>query len=169
MTVADPQNTLQGAPGPPTALLLINAGRLARQVVEGRLRAVGISLKHVSALGHLSRQPGLSYSELARRAGITVQSMQNTLRELEDRGAVAGSTGPGRGRAAQLYVTADGQALLRSATGVFSAAEQEMFDRLSAEQRVALAATLIAVLQPAGTPDRRADPGIPGVPDSSRR
>ena len=45
-------------------------------------------MRHFSALGHLAHQPGLSYSELARRDGITTQSMQSTLLQLQEMGAV---------------------------------------------------------------------------------
>ncbi|MDQ2707033.1 MAG: MarR family transcriptional regulator [Actinomycetota bacterium] len=53
-------------------------------------------------LGHLAGEPGLSYSELGRRAGVTAQSMQATLRQLEERGAAAPRhrTGSGPDRSA---------------------------------------------------------------------
>ncbi|MGK2883043.1 MAG: MarR family transcriptional regulator [Mycobacterium sp.] len=59
-------------------------------------------MRHLPALGHLARSTGMSYSELARRASVTPQSMQATLTKLEERGAVAKTTDSGRGRTAHL-------------------------------------------------------------------
>lgn len=70
---------------------------------------------------HLSRSPGISYSELARRTSVTPQSMQATLNELEVIGTVARMTKGGRGRTATLFVTDEGKRLL--AMGYSSYAE----------------------------------------------
>jgi DNA-binding MarR family transcriptional regulator len=99
-----------------TALLLMMLGRRIREQTETALRAEGLSMRQLSVLGHLAHQPGLSYSELARRDGITVQSMQSTLLQLEKTGAVERLTAPGRGRTADLQVTAEGPESRRSAT-----------------------------------------------------
>ena len=82
-------------------------------------------MRHVSALGHLRRQPGLSYSELARRAGITVQSMQATLTALEDAGAVE-RYGGGRGRAVTLTITPRGEQLLDGALRAFDRVDRDL-------------------------------------------
>ena len=105
MTASDrplsvPQSSPPSAPGsagpPPIspAFLAIGVGRVLRTEIETELARVGLSLRHLSALGHLAGQPGLSYSELARRGGITVQSMQSTLRQLEAMNAVQRLTPP---------------------------------------------------------------------------
>jgi DNA-binding MarR family transcriptional regulator len=98
---------------PPTnaAFLAMTLGRRIRERIEGRLREHDISLRHLSALGHLHREPGISYSELARRAHVTTQSMKATLQQLEQCGAVERRTPPGRGHRAELYLTPEGQRL----------------------------------------------------------
>ena len=100
----DPRSGPPDVPISP-ALLLIMLGRGARRDIDNALETHGLSLRHFSALGHLSHQPGLSYSELGRRAGVTAQSMLATLRQLEDLGAVERITLPGRGRTAELHIT----------------------------------------------------------------
>ena len=70
------------------AFLLSGLGRIVRDEIEADLHREGLSLRHLSALGHLSRQQDVSYSEMARRAGVTVQSMQATIAGLEDLGAI---------------------------------------------------------------------------------
>lgn len=131
---------------PRTGMLLLTAGRLVREEIDRALEARGLSLRHVSALGHLSREPGLSYSALARRAGVTAQSMQATVRQLERAGAVARQSPAGRGRTAELRVTARGRDMLTEVDGVLSATEEPLLAGLSAEERTVLAKGLLQVL-----------------------
>lgn len=121
-----------GSAGPAFALMAL--GRMVREDVEARLRPSGLALRHLSALGHLSRRPGLSYSELARRAGVTVQSMQATLVQLEERGAVERARPAGRGRAAELRVTPVGLELLGTAERSLHDAGEQVLALFPADQ-----------------------------------
>ncbi len=112
------------------SLLLMMLGRRLREQAELDLRAQGLSMRQFSALGHLAHQPGLSYSELARRDGITTQSMQATLLHLEEIGAVERLSAPGRGRTADLQVTESGQVLLEKARDVLRAVDRRLADAL---------------------------------------
>ena len=98
----------------------------------------GTSLRQLAALGHLKVGPGLSYSELGRRAGVTAQSMQATLNQLEAHGAVERRTPPGRGRIAQLHLTPAGLATLADAeTAIDQISEQVMSTLPPAERQPA--------------------------------
>ncbi|GAA0956014.1 hypothetical protein GCM10009554_64830 [Kribbella koreensis] len=138
--------------GPPAgaatspALLLMMLGRQLREQAEAELREQGLSMRYFSALGHLAHQPGLSYSELARRDGITTQSMQATLRRLQDLGAVELLTEPGRGRTADLQVTEAGQALLEKGRAVLRAADRRLLDAIGNEGAGQLAGLLLQAL-----------------------
>jgi DNA-binding MarR family transcriptional regulator len=131
-------------PPPPlnAAFLLISLGRMLREDVDEALRPLALSMRHLSALGHLSRQPGLSYSELARRAGITPQSMQATLQQLEQLQAVERLTIAGRGRTARLHVTPTGLDLLRQGRQVIQDAEEDLLTGIPVEQRGPFTAVL---------------------------
>lgn len=129
------------------AFLIMALGRQLRAEVEEALAPHRISLRHLSALGHLAREPGLSYSELARRAGITVQSMQATLRHLEDLGAVERRTAPGRGFSAQLHVTEHGTALRAQGQQTITDADERLLATLPAEQREILGRLLLDVFR----------------------
>lgn len=139
--------------GPPVsaAFLLMAVGRRVRDRIEHALSSEGIALRHVSALGHLSRTPGLSYSELARRASVTPQSMQATLRTLEDRGAIERAGAGGRGRTATLTITAEGRRLLDVGTAAITAADDEidaaLDDRFAGELRM----NLLSMMRGQGT------------------
>ena len=126
---ADPQPTPTDGPpagAPPSAgqslvtsvtMLLIGAGRAAQRRLEGALHEHGITLRHLGALGHLARNAELSYSDLARRASVTVQSMHSTIAGLVALGAIEVETAE-RGRPARLHLTERGRELLRTAGAV---------------------------------------------------
>lgn len=143
------------------AFLIMSLGRRIREEVEQGLASHRISLRHFSALGHLAREPGLSYSELARRAGITVQSMQATLRHLEDLGAVERRTAPGRGLSAELHLTGQGTELLADGRQLVTAADERLLATLPADQRVTLGRLLLTVFRAAATPDEATSGGRP--------
>ena len=42
-------------------LMLVGAGRFLQRRVDDELAALGLTLRHLSALGHLSHRPDLSY------------------------------------------------------------------------------------------------------------
>jgi DNA-binding MarR family transcriptional regulator len=136
-------------PGPPrsAAFLVMALGARIRAQAEQALRAEDIGLRHFSALGHLARQPGVSYSELARRAHVTQQSMQATLQQLEQRGAVERVGGAGRGRAAHLHVTDEGRRLLAVGREVLSAVDEAMTRELGTERSAQFLDTVDAVLR----------------------
>ena len=136
------------------AFLLIAAGRMTRDQVDAELDEFGLALRHVSALGHLSREPGLSYSELARRAGVTAQSMQATLNQLEQRGAIARRTPPGRGRRAQLQITNSGQELLTLAQGAMDVVDRHLAEVLGTPPHADLTGLLKRIVLAARTPPR---------------
>lgn len=139
-------------PGPPPitlAMVLILAGdRLAKRAND-ELRPHGLSLRHLGALGHLNRDPHLSYTELARRARVTVQSMHKTVLALVELGAVRQPPG-GRGRTATLEVTEHGRELLAIAAGVVAGVDAELAATLPAGEGDRLTADLLAVLRSGG-------------------
>ncbi|MFD1814276.1 MarR family winged helix-turn-helix transcriptional regulator [Rhodococcus gannanensis] len=137
-------------PPPSAAFLVMALGRRMRERVEQALRAEGITMRHLSALGHLSRDSGLSYSELARRASVTPQSMQSTLAKLEERGAVTRTTDSGRGRTARLVVTDEGARLLGLGRDAIAELDRVLADQVDAEDVGRLAPVLLRALATLG-------------------
>lgn len=130
-------------PAPSPAFAIMTLGQRIRRDADAALRTAGLSLRHLSALGHLHHQPGLSYSDLGRRADVTAQSMQATLASLEERGAVERRTPAGRGRTAQLHVTDEGVALMRRGERLVEEAGARVLAGLSPEQRAQVTALLL--------------------------
>ncbi|CAN7337169.1 helix-turn-helix domain-containing protein [Microbacterium sp. LjRoot45] len=97
---------------PVIALLAVSAmweGQLA-----AILRDVGITTRKFGLLGHIYAEPGISFSELARRSHITVQSAHTAVRTLVDDGLVEDATAHA-GAASDLSVTPKGARVLQEA------------------------------------------------------
>jgi DNA-binding MarR family transcriptional regulator len=156
-----PPGSAAEPPGEPpnAAFLLIALGRAMRAQAEVGLRELGLSMRHFSALGHLGRQPGLSYSELARRARITVQSKQATLDQLEALHAIERRTAPGRGRAAQLHLTPTGRMLLSSAQDLLRDVDQGLAAGLGPEDHDVLSGLLFRAFLATSPRDGAVDNG----------
>ena len=132
-------------PGPPAASLSVLL-RLAESRVSERLdaalAAAGTSRRELGALGHLRREPGLSVSELARRAGITPQSMHATVGQLERDGLLQ-RAGTGRGRRAGLVVTEVGLGRLTDGLAAVTSVDDGLRSQLGdAAYEVAVAGLL---------------------------
>lgn len=76
----------------------------------------GITMTQFAVLTALAEEPGLSNAELARRAFITPQSMNETLRDLEQRAWISRSRHPTHGRILRIGLTEQGRATCRPAT-----------------------------------------------------
>jgi DNA-binding MarR family transcriptional regulator len=133
-------------------MLTVLAGRAWEARLNAALRPHGLSLRHLGALGHLAGSPGLSYTHLARRARVTVQSMHATVAALTELGAVGEPAG-GRGRAALLEVTDRGRELLAAARDVVAALDAEFTAALPPPARAGLPFGLLAGLRAAGSTD----------------
>ncbi len=96
------------------AMLLVVQGRAVSEAIESRLTEIGLNLRQFGVLGHLARSPGLSFTELAVRASITVQSMHSIVQNLTELGLINGD-GPTRGRSANLSLSETGRHRLRDA------------------------------------------------------
>ncbi|GAA3163024.1 MULTISPECIES: MarR family winged helix-turn-helix transcriptional regulator [Streptomyces] len=121
----------------PTVIAVIAAGRRLQERMEVQLGGIGLSVRLFSALGHLSRDADLSYSDLARRAGVTSQSMRATVLLLEERGAVE-RTLEGQGHRARLELTDEGRALLARARDLVAELDAEFLADADEETRTAL-------------------------------
>lgn len=64
--------------------------RKLRPEIDRDLANLGLAVHYLSVLDHLDREPGLSYSELARRDGLSTPSARSTLRVPEATEGVGG-------------------------------------------------------------------------------
>jgi len=97
---------------PVIALLAVSA--MWEEQLASILKDLGISTRKFGLLGHIYAEPGISFSELARRSHITVQSAHTAVRTLVDDGLVQDATAHA-GAASDLNVTAKGARVLQDA------------------------------------------------------
>jgi len=112
----------------------------------------GVTITQFAVLTALAEEPGLSNADLARRAFITPQSMNENLRDLEQRAWISRSRHPTHGRILRTELTEQGHATLKSCDAAVTVIEQRMLSDLDHGQRRDLAAGLracIAALDPA--------------------
>jgi DNA-binding MarR family transcriptional regulator len=106
------------------------------------LREHGATLPQYAVLTALDEEPGLSNAELARRAFVTPQTMNQVLHELEQRHWVTRHAHPGHGRILQADLTHGGRQALRACHQAADAAEERMLAKLSPAGRQQLATAL---------------------------
>ncbi|MFB9903522.1 MarR family winged helix-turn-helix transcriptional regulator [Allokutzneria oryzae] len=128
-----------------TVMLLIAAGRELQRRTEAALAEIDLTMRHLGALGHISQNPEVSYSDLARRAGITTQSMRATVLMLEEQGSVR-RTLAGHGHPARLDLTDRGRDLLAKARVVVAELDREFLAALEPGQPEALRGAVIRTL-----------------------
>ncbi|TXK19412.1 MarR family winged helix-turn-helix transcriptional regulator [Homoserinibacter sp. GY 40078] len=107
---------------PVIALLTVSAVWEAR--LDAALRDHGLTTRKYGLLAHIRATPGISFSELARRSQITVQSAHTAVRALVDAGLVADSTAQA-GAASDLRATPAGDAVLARADAHLAALDSE--------------------------------------------
>lgn len=127
----------------PEPLLSYAVGRLDR-VVRRRLTEVlgrfDLSVPEFTTLSVLARRPGLSNAQLARRALITPQSMNQVLASLERQRLVERTPDPDHARILRATLTGRGRAVREEAERATRAMEARAADGVSADDlRVATA------------------------------
>ena len=94
--------------------LLKRAQATLNAAMTGVLREHGATLAQYAVLTALDEEPGLSNAGLARRAFVTPQTMNQVLRELEQKGWVARHPDPAHARILQADLTPAGRTALRA-------------------------------------------------------
>jgi DNA-binding MarR family transcriptional regulator len=100
-------------PFSPTVALL-TFSRVWDQALTDALKPLGLTTRKYGLLGHIGRTPGISFSELARRSRITVQSVHVAVAAFAADGWVQDASGRA-GAASRLEVTDAGILLLAEA------------------------------------------------------
>ncbi|SDH92697.1 MarR family winged helix-turn-helix transcriptional regulator [Agrococcus jejuensis] len=130
----------------PVVALIASAGSWEARLTAD-LRDLGLTTRRLGLLAHLDALPDLSFSELARRTGITVQSAHTAVRQLAADGLVDDATAHAGARSA-LRLTERGRAAL-----VEAQERVATLDAALAAEQPALAAALAAARPPtADTP-----------------
>lgn len=119
-----------------------------RSAMDEALRPLDLTVPQYACLELLGRHPGLSNSELARRAFVTRQSMNLVVRRLQERGLLTRPDQALHGRALPTELTDDGRAILAKASVDVRSVEKRLFSPLSEEQQSRLREDLRLCLTP---------------------
>ena len=107
--------------------------------------ASGLSLTSAATLATLDRSGPSRLTWLAGREGVTQPAMTQVIARLEDAGLVDRAADPADGRVVQVRITADGRAMLAGRRAMRAERVAGLLDRLSPDERAALAAALPAM------------------------
>lgn len=142
MSVVHPDR-VTGHPG----YLLKRAQATLNAAMVGVLREHGATLAQYAVLTALDEEPGLSNAGLARRAFVTPQTMNQVLRELEQKGWVARHPDPAHARILQADLTPAGRTALRACRLAVDDVEEQMLAPLAPAEIEQFTATLRACIQ----------------------
>jgi len=132
----------------PTLLYLVGRiDRVVRRAMGSVLTAQGLSVNQYATLSVLNRGSGLSNAQLARRALVSPQSMNEVLLTLEQRGLVGRRAHPDHGRILQARLTAKGRALLARCDAEVHEVEARMVSGMSEDERAALRGALLSSIR----------------------
>jgi len=127
--------------------LLKRAQAVLHAGMADALREHGATLAQYAVLTALDEEPGLSNAGLARRAFVTPQTMNQVLRELEQKGWVTRHPHPGHARILQAELTHAGRAALRACHRAAGVVEEQMLAPLTPGDRQQFTATLRACIE----------------------
>lgn len=129
----------------PTLLYLVGRiDRVVRQAIGKVVEARGLSVNQYTTLSVLDRRSGLSNAQLARRALVSPQSMNEVLLALEQNGLVRRRSHPEHGRILQARLTAKGRSLLADCDAEVQQVEATMVSGLNDDERRALRTALLS-------------------------
>lgn len=101
-----------------------------------------ITPAHAAVLANLDDDAALSIAELARRAGVTRQTMHRAVTQLVGEGLLTSTPGPGFPRSSLIELTASGRQRRDIASGIIRDLERQLADRLGAAALAALRESL---------------------------
>lgn len=106
-----------------------------RGPLERATQQAGLTTAQFTTLSVLSRWPGITSSELARRSFVRAQSMAETITPLLEAGYVRREQDREHGRRILLHLTKSGKESLTSVSGPMQALESEFLAGINANER----------------------------------
>ncbi|SDJ72958.1 MarR family winged helix-turn-helix transcriptional regulator [Nonomuraea jiangxiensis] len=116
-------------PGPPVtsaSIILLTLARRIETELGAALAPLDLTVSKLGLLGHIASVPGVSFSDLARMSGTTVQSVHTAVKALVAAGLVRDSTARA-GSASRIETTPAGARLLDAAKDVLSEVDERLF------------------------------------------
>jgi DNA-binding MarR family transcriptional regulator len=124
--------------------------RAIRQGINQRVKPYGLTTLQYTTLSVLGRRGGLSNAQLARRAYMTPQSMNEVIDALEQKGLIVRSPHPSHRRVYPATLTPKGREVLAECDRVVDELESQMLSDLTARQAAALRAGVMNAVRSLG-------------------
>ncbi|MGW4471803.1 MarR family winged helix-turn-helix transcriptional regulator [Nonomuraea sp. NPDC004354] len=119
-----------GRPAPPPtsspSIVLLTLARQIETELNAVLAPLDLTVSRLGLLAHIAMMPGVSFSDLARMSGTTVQSVHAAVKVLAGAGLVRDNTARA-GSASAIEVTADGSRLLQTAQEAVTQVDDRLF------------------------------------------
>lgn len=112
-------------------IALVTVSSVWEAQLAAAIKDLGLTTRKYGLLAHIQATPGISFSELARRSLITVQTAHTAVRALVDDGLVADATAHA-GSASDLRVTPKGADALGEADARLTALDASFREGLPA-------------------------------------
>ncbi|MEV0389691.1 MarR family winged helix-turn-helix transcriptional regulator [Nonomuraea sp. NPDC050643] len=120
------ENDRPTPPATSTSIIVLTLARRVETELTAALAPLDLTVSRLGLLGHISAVPGVSFSDLARMSGITVQSVHTAVKALAGAGLVRDNTARA-GSASAIEVTPEGARLLRAAQEAVAEVDERMF------------------------------------------
>lgn len=133
------------AKGPRTIYLIKRLETLIRVRLEASLHDLALTPGQYTTLSVVKTGP-ISSADLARRVGITPQSMSEVIAMLERKGLITRTSRDENRRIADVALTAAGETLLRQAEGRVDILEEDLLHALAKDELANLRTMLESML-----------------------
>ncbi|MFD1540960.1 MarR family winged helix-turn-helix transcriptional regulator [Nonomuraea guangzhouensis] len=113
-------------PATSPSIVLLTLARRIEAELGAALAPLDLTVGRLGLLGHIAGVPGVSFSDLARMSGTTVQSVHTAVKVLAGTGLVRDNTARA-GSASAIELTPDGARLLEAAKQVVAEVDERLF------------------------------------------
>ena len=114
--------------------------------LEEIVSAHGLGIPQFVVLSFLAETPGLANADLARRAFVTPQSMNEVLKQLESTGLVERRQNPKNARILNAYLTRAGTRKRSAVSGQVRELEARLLSGLTSGERQSLNRALVTII-----------------------
>jgi len=128
---------------PRISYLIKRIERGVRAELDAALRPLGVSTPEYTTLSVLRMRSGLSSAQLARRAFVSGQAMNQIVISLEQRELVARTADPDHGKILRAQLTRKGSALLKQCDTATAHVDRLLTSALTPQQEGALREALV--------------------------
>ncbi|WP_328808318.1 MarR family winged helix-turn-helix transcriptional regulator [Nonomuraea antri] len=108
------------------SIIVLTLARRVETELNAALAPLDLTVSRLGLLGHIAGVPGVSFSDLARMSGTTVQSVHSAVKALVRAGLVHDRTARA-GSASAIEVTPEGARLLQAAKDVIAQVDDRLF------------------------------------------